>query len=183
MHPRIAELNEYLDQQRAALTAAVAQIASARCHESPGAGRWSVVEVLEHVAIVERRIGQNLAGWITEARAQGLPKEADPSPILPTINTDRIVDRSRRVVTSKASEPTGKVSLEEAMRSVNDARSAFKQAMTDGDGYALTQVVRPHPALGPMHGYEWIAFVGGHMMRHALQIREIGTTLAASGGR
>ena len=183
MHPRIAELNQYLDQQRSVLTAACAAVAAGRYRESPGVGRWSVVDVLEHLVIVERRLGASIGGWIAEEKGKGLPRETDISPILPTINTDRFVDRSRRVQTSKASEPTGKVSIEDAMRTLGDARTAFKQMMTEGDGFALARIVRPHPGLGPMHGYEWIAFVGGHMARHALQIREIGTTLAASAGR
>lgn len=183
MHPRIAELDEYLGQQRALLTAAVAQIAASRHRESPGADRWSVVHVLEHVAIVERRVGERFAGWIAEARAQGLPRETDSSPILPTIDTDRFVDRSRPVRTSRELEPTGAVSVEEAMQALAGTRATFKLAIAEGDGYALAQVVRPHPVFGPMHLYAWIAFVGGHMCRHAMQVREIGVALAASADR
>lgn len=183
MHPRIAELENYLGQQQAQLTAAVAQIAAARYRDSPGAGRWSVVNVLEHVAIVERRIGHRLGEWIAEGRAGGLARETDTSPILPTINVERFIDRSRPVKTSAASEPTGTVTVEDAMRALAEARTAFKQAVAEGDGYALATIVQPHPGLGPMHLYEWIAFVGGHMGRHAMQIREIGVALAAAGGR
>jgi hypothetical protein len=142
-----------------------------------------VVNVLEHVAIVERRIGQQIGQWIADARAHGLARETDTSPILPTINTDRFVDRSRPVKTAAHSEPTGRVTVEEAMRAIADARVALKAAIADGDGYALAQVVHPHGTFGPMHVYEWIAFVGGHMCRHAMQVREIGVALAAGGGR
>jgi len=179
----MTELAEYLGQQRAQLTAAVAQIAAARYRDSPGAERWSVVQVLEHVAIVETRIGQSLAGWITEAKAAGLGKETDTSPILPTINIDRFVDRSRPIKTSAAGEPTGTLSADGALHALSDARSRLVEVMADGSGYALKEVVRPHPGLGPMHLYEWIAFVGGHMCRHAMQIREIGVALSASGSR
>lgn len=183
MHPRIAELEEYLGQQRAQLTAAVAQIEVARFRDTPALGRWSVIHVLEHVAIVERSIAERFAGWVGEARAAGLARETDSSPILPTINVDRFVDRSRPVKTSAANEPTGTVSVEEAMRALADARTALKAAIAEGDGYALSQVTRPHPGFGPMHLYAWIAFVGGHMGRHAMQIREIGVALTAPGGR
>jgi hypothetical protein len=36
----------------------------------------------------------------------------------------------------------------------------------------------PHPALGVLDGYQWLAFVGTHELRHANQIREIGEALA-----
>ena len=183
MHPRIAELEEYLGQQRAQLTAAVAQIAASRYRDSPGAERWSVVEVLEHVAIVERGIGQRISGWLTEAKAAGLGNETDSSPILPTLNVDRFVDRSRPVKTSAAAEPTGKLTVDEAMHALAEARASFLEVVAECSGYALKDVVHPHSGLGPMHLYEWIAFAGGHMCRHAMQIREIGVALAASGQR
>lgn len=183
MHPRIAELDEFIGQQRALLTAAVGQIAASRHRDPPGEGRWSVVNVLEHVAIVERRIGKGLGEWIADARANGLAREADASPILPTINVDRFVDRSRAIKTTVAGEPTGQVTVDQAMHDLTAARTVVKSAMADGDGYALATVVRPHPVLGPLNVYEWIAFVGGHMCRHAMQIREIGLALEASGGR
>jgi len=179
----MAELEEYLGQQRAQLTAAVAQIAAARYRDSPGAERWSVVQVLEHVAIVEKRIGKSLGGWISEAKQAGLGKETDASPILPTINVDRFIDRSRPVKTSASGEPTGTLTADDAMRALTDARTALNEVLAECNGYALKEVVRPHPGFGPMHLYEWIAFVGGHMCRHAMQIREIGVALGASGSR
>ncbi|HVZ50295.1 MAG TPA: DinB family protein [Gemmatimonadaceae bacterium] len=183
MHPRMAELDDYIGQQRALLTAAVAQIAVHRHGDSPGEGRWSVVNVLEHVAIVEARIGKGLGQWIAEERAHGLARETDTSPILPLIRPERFVDRSRPIKTTAAGEPSGMITVDEAMHRLASARAAVKAAMVDGDGYALATAHRPHPALGPLNLYEWIAFVGGHMQRHAMQVREIGLALEAAGGR
>lgn len=183
MHPRMTELEEYLGRQRAQLTAAVAQIAASRYRDSPGAERWSVVEVLEHVALVETGLGQSISGWFADAKAAGLGREADSSPILPTIDVDRFVDRSRPVKTSAAMEPSGKLNVDEAMQALARARASFIEVMAECNGYALKEIVHPHSGLGPMHLYEWIAFAGGHMCRHAMQIREIGIALAASGGR
>jgi hypothetical protein len=178
MHPRIVELNEYLGQQRGLLTAAVAQIATSRHRDAPAAGRWSVVNVLEHLAIVERGLAGRIGNWIDEARGGGLARETDVSPILPTINLERFVDRSRPVKTSAANEPTGTVSVEEAMRALSVARASTREVLASGSGYALATVSHDHPTFGPMHLYEWIAFIGGHECRHAMQIREIGVALA-----
>lgn len=184
MHPRIAELEQYLRQQRAQLTADVAQIAAARYRVSPGAERWSVVHVLEHLAIVERRVTSGITVWMREAKAAGLEKETQTSPILPTIDVNRFVDRTRPLKSPAEVTPTGTLSMDDAMRGIAEARTAFLAVVTaECDGYALAQVVQPHPAFGPLNMYEWIAFVGGHMMRHAMQIREIGMAFAASGTR
>ncbi len=46
-----------------------------------------------------------------------------------------------------------------------------------GDGLALQEIVYPHPWLGPLNAYEWIAFIAAHMARHTEQIREVSVQL------
>jgi hypothetical protein len=41
------------------------------------------------------------------------------------------------------------------------------------DGLALSEIVQPHPVLGPINLYQWIAFVGAHEARHAAQVMEL----------
>jgi hypothetical protein len=41
------------------------------------------------------------------------------------------------------------------------------------DGVALSDVSAPHPALGPLNGYQWFLFLAAHEGRHTAQIREI----------
>jgi hypothetical protein len=52
------------------------------------------------------------------------------------------------------------------------ARSELEAAIADADGLALGEVTAPHPALGTFTGYDWIAFAGTHVARHAAQILE-----------
>jgi uncharacterized damage-inducible protein DinB len=61
MHPRIQELLTYLDDARAALLAAVSEAPPAILTERPGEDRWSIADVLEHLAIVERRTATTAA--------------------------------------------------------------------------------------------------------------------------
>ena len=53
-----------------------------------------------------------------------------------------------------------------------DARRELTAAIAAADGLALGRVSAPHPALGQFNGYDWIAFAGTHVARHAAQIRE-----------
>ena len=57
------------------------------------------------------------------------------------------------------------------------ARETLRQVVIDVDGLALAEVSAPHRHLGPLNGYEWMAFIGNHESRHAAQIREIGASL------
>ena len=59
------------------------------------------------------------------------------------------------------------------------ARDALCNSVRDADGLALGDVVHPHPVLGPINLYQWIAFVGGHEARHAVQVMELRDLLSS----
>jgi hypothetical protein len=124
---------------------------------------------VHHVAIVERRLARGMAALIEQARS--LPPEQDTSPILPTLDTTKVVRRTRRFVTFEAAEPRN-TDAARVWDDFEDARCALKDVIARGDGLALGAVSAPHPFLGEFSGYEWIAFAGAHAARHADQIRE-----------
>src|SRR6476469_304099 len=98
------QLLHHLEQNRAALRQAVDTIPPSYREQRPGPDRWSVAEVLEHLAIVERRIAGRLADALTAAKQN--PGGGAPSG--PAIDPDQIrrfSDRSQRFKTSEASEP------------------------------------------------------------------------------
>lgn len=178
MHPRMTELFTYLDAQREVLRDAVDAVPSAARELTPSPGVWSVANVIEHLAIVERRVAGFMSALIAAAKSEGLAAETAIEPLLPTSDVERVADRSVRFAAPDPLQPTGLdaaaawAALEEAGRSLRDAALA-------GDGLALGTLMRPHPVFGPISLYQWIAFAGAHEARHAAQIREI----AASGQR
>src|SRR4051812_10392059 len=107
MHPRTTELLAHLDSQRAYLRAAVDEIPADQLGIEPAPGRWSVLGVLEHVAIVEARLAGMLRMKIDEARAAGLSQETDSTPVLPSIRVDRFTNRAKRITASDAMQPRG----------------------------------------------------------------------------
>jgi len=173
MHPRLAELFSFIDKQHDVLKSAVAEVPAARASARPSPEAWSVAEVVEHLAILEARLVPIFEKLISDARAAGLGPETDSSPILPEFDPTRFLNRERKIVTPDATRPTGKVSVEDSIAALEDARRALKRAVLAGDGLALGTVRRPHPAFGDLNLYEWLAFIGAHTGRHTLQIREV----------
>jgi hypothetical protein len=53
------------------------------------------------------------------------------------------------------------------------ARQVTHETLRELDGVALSDVSAPHPALGPLNGYQWFLFLAAHEGRHTAQIREI----------
>jgi uncharacterized damage-inducible protein DinB len=178
MHPRIREVMDYLGDRRIELRRAVGDVPVALRNRRPAPERWSVVEVLEHVALVEERIVQLFTAQLADARAKGLGPERDSSPVLPTFNTSQLADRTRRLVATEAAQPRGAVDVGWAWERLERAREATHDALRSADGLALAEVVAPNPVLGALNLYQWILFIGGHEARHTGQIREIGAALA-----
>ena len=169
MHPRIAELIQYVDAQTDTLRSVYNSIPPERRGTRPAPDRWSPAENVQHLAIVEGRLAQRLASLIEQARA--LPPETETTSVLGTGPAARAVDRSRRFTTSEASEPRD-VDATRAWDDLMAVRQNLMAVIAAGDGLALGAVTAPHPALGAFSAYDWIAFVGAHAARHADQIRE-----------
>jgi len=168
MHPRLGELLAYVDAQTADLRSAYDSVPPERRAVRPEPDRWSPAEIVHHLVIVDRRVNQRLRTMIDEARA--LPPEPDDSPATAGFG-QRVSIRDRRFKTSEASEPRD-ADPTRVWDDLAAARRELHEIVASADGLALGKVFAPHPAFGPLCGYDWLAFVGGHAARHAEQIRE-----------
>lgn len=174
MQPRIQEVIDFLASNRAALAAAVDAVPEARRDTRPAPDRWSVAEVIEHLAIVEGGIVRLLVRQIDAARATGLGPETQTSPVVPALQVERTLDRSAPIAAPDRVMPKGEVSAAAAWQMLDERRRAMIETLQAADGLALSDVpMPPHPALGQLDAYQWIVFVGAHEGRHVAQIREL----------
>jgi DinB family protein len=173
--PRITHLLTSLDSTRRALHDAVARVTAARRQERPAPNRWSVAEVLEHLAIVEGRVTGVLEKFVAtapQATSTAQPP-ADYSALLAAL-----ADRTRTVVAPEFAHPTATLDATTAWAELERVRVQFKASLAAAHDRDLTGMSRQHPILGTLNGYEWIASLGGHEARHTEQIREIAEALA-----
>jgi DinB family protein len=179
MHPRIEELIAYIDTERVKLREAVDSVPAERRRTPPTPESWSVAQVVEHLAVTERRITAMFRKNVADAKAAGLANETETSSQPDLLKPDQFADRSKKIVGPSAVSPSSAVDTDTAWTALESARSEFRAAVLEADGFALNDLKAPHPAFGPMTLYHWISFVGGHDARHAKQIREIDETLAS----
>jgi hypothetical protein len=170
MHSITRELLEYLDNQRSLLKSAFESVPPQLREQPPAPERWSAANVIEHLAIVETRISNILSERIEQART-GLPSETSTGPIVPTIDLQRVYDRSTRVKAPETAIPKG-LDAASAWAAFETAGSKLRGVLTANDGLALSLVTHPHPRFGEMSVYHWMVFLGAHEVRHAEQIRE-----------
>jgi uncharacterized damage-inducible protein DinB len=180
MHPRLEEVLNYLDSQRAALSDAVELVPAELRDQQPGPDRWSVAQVLEHLAIIEKRIAMGVTKWVSDARAGNLGPETETSSVIGTLPLDLIVDRSQRRNAPDEVRPAGNLDAASAWAALEQSRAQLRAGVLPGDGLALGEVIQPHPVLGPINLYQWILFLGSHEARHTGQVREIAGELNAN---
>ena len=173
MHPRIAELVGALDGRRAELTRAVNEVPTVARNRRPAEDRWSVAEVLEHLALVEENVANQVRRLVADQRANGLGAEHDSGSVAQMFDSAFVLDRSRKRVARDAMQPRADVDAAAAWTRLDRARQVTQDTLRELDGVALCDVSAPHPALGPLNGYQWFLFLAAHEGRHTAQIREI----------
>lgn len=177
MHSHLSEVFALLDHSRTTLRQAVDSVPPNLRRARPEAGRWSVAEVLEHLALVNRFFAQRIADAIAEARAAGLGVESHAREGLPAGVVESMASRGHRREAREAVMPTGAVDADTAWDDLDQAREAVRAAAAGGDGLALGSVRVDHRLFGSLTLYQWVELTAAHEVRHADQIREVGAAL------
>jgi len=159
---------QYLEQTRDGVAAAVKGLSEAQLKFKPAPDRWSIAEVLEHIALVEDALFQNVTDKVMKAPAGAANRD--------TAKTDSFVlaalpDRSHKVKAPPEFVPTGRWTAAEALDHFQKSREktiSFLQSTQD-----LREHVVDSPLGQPMDAYEWLLFIGGHSERHTKQILEV----------
>jgi hypothetical protein len=180
MHPDTAALLAFLDRRREALRSAVESVPESRRSRRPAPDRWSVAEVLEHLAIIETLNHRLLRHGLDVARAEGRTRPADaPVFAIDEQLAERATDRRTRWISPDFGEPRGGSPAEASWRTLETVRAEIRQVVAESDAFAFDTPLARHPFLGPLTYREWVVFLGAHEARHAAQIVEVGEALAA----
>jgi len=158
----------YLEQTRDNLLAATRGLSEAQLRFKPGPDRWSVIECVEHLALIEGMVNQNVFPKLPAAPAPAAGSEIRKLDV--TVES-RVADRSEKFQAPEPAVPTGRWPSSETIDRFLAGRTqtaAFLQSSPDLRGHVV-----PHPVLGPMDGYEWVIAVAAHTERHTKQILEV----------
>lgn len=156
---------QLLEDSRKDFESAVSGISEAQAGQRPAPGRWSVLECVEHVAVVEERFLRRLreAGRLAKPRV-------DPSK-----ETDllaRMIDRTARAQAPEAVLPANRFpGLTQALEEFRAARGRTIRFAHES-GEELYSLAVEHARLGAMNGAEFMRIIAGHSRRHAAQIRD-----------
>ncbi len=154
-----------LENGRTELNVVVSGLTEEQARTKPAPDRWSVLECLEHVSLVERRF----LGMVRESE-DGTPAERDAQK--ESALKERMLDRGTRRTAPEAVHPAGKYrSIPEALQEFNAARDETLRFASE-EGVKLLTRSAHHKVLGPLNGVEALLLIAGHGRRHTAQMRE-----------
>lgn len=159
----------YLDETRTGVLESTNGLSEAQWRFKAAPDRWSIAEVMEHIALAEEYLLSSLREQLPKAPAAAADR--DPKELDATILT-MIPDRSKKFKAPPPLVPTGRWTPQEALDHFLEGRAqtmAFLKASQD---------LREHliflPPLGKsVDGYEWVLAASAHCERHTKQILEV----------
>ena len=149
----------YMESTKANVLEATKGLSEAQWNFKPAPDRWSVAQVMEHIAVSEDFIRDNLVKQKVMVSPQGQP--------------DRDVKKIDEAVMA-AQEP---VLPRNRFGSPEASLKHFLESRATTERYLKTTTgLRDHVMDGPvgkMDGYEFILFIAAHCERHTKQIEEV----------
>jgi hypothetical protein len=164
------KLVQYLTTTRDTVLAESAKLSDAQWNFKSAPDRWSVGEVVEHLALAEPFIFEGLQKTVA-----GPAAPADK--LAATKGKDEMVlkvipDRTQKAQAPEPIQPGKRIGSREAVL------AAFREKRGKTLDYAkqtkddLRARASDSP-IGPLDGYQWLLFIGAHTERHLAQLKEV----------
>jgi hypothetical protein len=177
--PDVNEIRALLATERATLLAAVERVPGRLRDERPAPDRWSIAELLEHLARVETGVGRLLA-----LRGQEDLQDVDEAAVAAAqLTPERALQLRNRLARIDAPErvrPTRSTNADEGLARLADTRAELEAALMAARPSALDRSIHTHAVLGPMTLRGWAMFIAHHEARHAQQVDEIAAALGSA---
>jgi uncharacterized damage-inducible protein DinB len=160
---------KYLESTKQGVIDATKGLSAAQWNFKPGPDRWSVAEVMEHIAAAEDFIRGNITNNVMKAPAR---TENVDLAALDAVVIARIPDRSVKAQAPEPLKPTNRFGSPEAA-----LKHFLESRQTTEDFLASHGDLREHATDSPMgrklDAYEWVLFLTAHSERHTKQILEV----------
>jgi DinB superfamily len=160
----------YLESTKKDIVDATKGLSEAQWNFKPGPDRWSIAQVMEHLAAAEDLLRgmdqeQVMKSPAVPLRAAAEIKKADEGVLA------LVPDRSRKVQAPDPLKPTNRFG------SPAEAESHFLESRATTEQFLkTTPALRAHVGdspLGKLDGYEFVLFIAAHSERHTKQMLEV----------
>ncbi|HEY7480835.1 MAG TPA: DinB family protein [Gemmatimonadales bacterium] len=178
MIARARDLLNRLTQLRHAMLVEANGLSAEELLHRPGAGAWSILDVIEHLVRVEEAILSRVRK--RDPRTWG---EAARARVRLALVSILFVCRGRLRVPTQAVVPLGGVTLTDLAARWETSQDAMRRTL---DGFGPADYSRPlmrHPILGLLTPVETLTFLVRHIAHHRRQVARIRSSRYSAGGR
>jgi hypothetical protein len=160
---------KYLESTKEGVIDATKGLSAAQWNFKSAPDRWSVAEVMEHIAAAEDFIRGNITQNVMKAPARGASEDVKA---LDDTVVAKIPDRSVKAQAPEPLKPTNRFGSPEAsLKHFLESRQETEAFLTSHND------LRDHATDSPMgkklDAYEWVLFLTAHSERHTKQILEV----------
>jgi hypothetical protein len=156
-------LVSHLEMTESWLADEVSGLTEAQLKFRPAPGKWTILDVVEHLTIAEPQYWHDLKESMTKPVVASKNREAADLYVL-----WYGIDRTEHQKTGEAREPKGSLTdVKAGMKSVHKLRAEMLQYAR-----STSEDLRGHE-YGGGDVYQWFVMISTHMQRHILQIREV----------
>jgi hypothetical protein len=165
-----AKVVQYLTTTRDQVLAEADTLTDAQWAFKAAPDRWSVGEVVEHLALAESflfDIHQKIVAG-PAATPEQLAKAKGQDDVVMKV----IADRTKKVQAPEPLQPATRMGERAQVMAAFRDRRATTLAYAEKTTNDLRGRVADSP-IGPLDAYQWLLFVGAHTERHLAQLREV----------
>ncbi|HUK14384.1 MAG TPA: DinB family protein [Thermoanaerobaculaceae bacterium] len=173
LEPALVELRQRLDEDLAALLAAVADVSQEQADWKPAPERWSVGELLHHLGLANRQFARAVAMLIGRGRSEGLAAPPGSRRAWPRMRSIADASRSGPIKHPARVTPTRGLPVDELRRELAASHAAVAEQIPGLAALDLDALRFPHPLGFELNLYQWVDITGAHERRHLAQINAV----------
>lgn len=166
----IAGILEMIGQTRGRLRAVVTDVSDEQADLRAGDDQWTIAEIVEHLANVQEGMGKVTSIILKKAESEGAKAKAPMAPV----HFDALQERlAFKFQAPENVRPKGGVKIADSLARMQTDYERIIGLQPRLEAADLSFVQFPHPAIGPLDGYQWLMLIGLHEQRHIGQIEEL----------
>ncbi len=175
----VADIYAVNDKIRRRLVAHAESVDPARHTSRPAPEAWAVAEIVEHLAMIEERVvvlaEKLLQKAEGEATATTTGGATSPASAFTSFSMDEFTEtvRDKQLSAPEVVRPQGNTDVSASLASLEQSRAALHALRPRIEAVDLSAARFPHPILGPLNLYQWLAVTGLHEARHLQQLERL----------
>jgi uncharacterized damage-inducible protein DinB len=168
----VADIFREIDETRNRLTETVSGLTENELNYRPDENSWTAAELVEHVAKTEASLVPLVVRLLKNAEADGAASDGTLNPPVSLIDEHEMV-KNAKLQAPEMIRPEGAATLAESLAKLNETRETIRGLRARVEAVDSSNTAFPHPFIGKMNLYQWLAFIGLHEARHLAQIEKI----------